>query len=83
MTWTVASKPVAVPSSNCDGRGARVISSDTVASKAFALKRRRVSPHGQRSVAAVFLRQCVSEALENQLMMRPGLWSFVIVPTTV
>ena len=53
MAWTVASQPFAVLNPNCCGRRYRVMSSDTVGSKAFAVRRRRVSP-----TATVFLVQC-------------------------
>ena len=58
MTWTVVSKPLAVPSSNCDGRRARVMSSDTVSQQSLRFETSESVSHGQRSVAAVFLRQC-------------------------
>ena len=41
---TTISQPFSVPIPDCDGRRLRVISLDTVASKAFAVRRRRVSP---------------------------------------
>ena len=40
----LASQPFLVPNPSCDGRRYRVMSSETVASKAFAVKRRRSSP---------------------------------------
>ena len=43
-SWTMASRPLLVPNPSCAGRRYRVMSADTAASIAFAVRRRRVSP---------------------------------------
>ena len=44
MVCTMASQPLLVPTTSCVGWRSRVTSSETVASRAFAVRRRRVSP---------------------------------------
>ena len=44
MAWRVAPQPFLVPNPKCDGRRFPVISSEKVASWAFAVRRRRPSP---------------------------------------
>ena len=56
VAWTMASQPFAVPNPNCDGWKCRVMSLDTVASKAFAVRRQRVSSYGHRALAFDLLR---------------------------
>ena len=71
MVWTMtmASQPFSVPNPSCVGRGYRVISSETEASRGFAERRRRVSPMATGLWLLSFSFEAASEALAVQEVM--------------
>ena len=63
MAWTMASQPFFVPNSNCAGRRYRVLSSETAASKAFAVRCGRVSPSATGRWLPFYFLKAVSECI--------------------
>ena len=72
MVRTVALQPFLLPNLRCDGRRYRVLSSETVASGTFAVRRRRVSPTATGRWQLSFFFKARSEALAIQGVNGPG-----------
>ena len=76
MAWTMASQQFLVPSPRCVCRRYCVVSSETVASRTFDVRRRRVSPHGRFKAAgeALAIQETMESRLSPSAMMRTTAW---------